>query len=140
MKRFRYLLIILLMAAAFVFLSKFFERPHTVTYEEFAERIVFTSKSGYQMTIYEDQMRRLQYVEKMDFGTKVSGTNTRAEKSGTWKNDEFGEYFCCADGTVDCAIVVETTTHTYVANCESEEEALKLYDIVGHMLAYDCEG
>ena len=146
MKRFRFLIIIAITAGVFLILSKAFERPHTITYQEYDDRLVITSKSGYEITIVYDDLKGLRFDEKMDFGTEVSGLNTRAEKSGIWKNEEFGEYSCCADGTVDCGIVVLTKSlvvsesQIYIFNYESVEETLKLHDILQAVLAYPCEG
>ena len=140
MKRFRFLLIIAVMMTVLYVLGKLAEPPHTITVQEYDNRLVISSKSGCEIVIAYDDLHGLRFDRIMDFGTEVSGLNTRKEKSGIWKNEEFGEYFCCADGTLDFGLIVITGSQVIVFNYESEEETLRLHDILAHELTIECEG
>lgn len=60
------------------------------------------------------------YEENMEFGTCIEGTDSHSVRSGCWRNADWGEYFLCADKSVNTCVVITTERAIFAFNCESD--------------------
>lgn len=117
----------LIVIAAFAF----FMQPHdTVSLESFDETLKIQGESGYTIDLVYDEIQNVELIENLDYGVMIKGVDENKEKSGIWKNDEFGEYQLCVNAKIDSCIVLHIENGIQVVNYESNKSTESLYEAI----------
>lgn len=90
----------------------------------------FTIKSAFtiNVTIKYSEITDIDLVNEIDEGEMVTGLNIRKYKSGSFINDEFGNYTLCIRNNLTKFIIVEYDDKILVFNYNNDEETISLYD------------
>lgn len=113
-----------------IVLAVFMDPQSPVSMEALDKELLIKGNSGYTIRIIYAEIQHSELRESLDYGVIVSGENERREKSGTWRNEEFGEYRICVDAKVDYCIVLYTESEIQVVNIESNESTASLYEAI----------
>ena len=112
----------------------FFQPRRPVRAEAEEGSLAITGASGYTAVIRYEDVTGMELRDSLDYGTKLDGTDSRKEKSGTWENDEFGTYELCVSAKFPTCIVLTTEAGTTVVNFESERSTRSLYEALGEQI------
>lgn len=112
-----------------VILSRFMGGGLAVNVTMDADRLYLETKSGYVSQIMWEDIQSVELTDDVRYGVVIDGENGAKEKSGVWRNDEFGEYELCISTKFSKYIVcVSQSGHVIVFNYESEASTNSLYD------------
>ena len=128
MKKGKMIITIALWIAVFAALSMFMKPVRSTSCVAQEGRLLVTGRSGYELPVIYEKVTIIEYREEIDFGTLIDGVDDGKEKSGRWKNDEFGQYLLCVNAKVNPCIVLHTEEQTIVINYESQQSTQALYD------------
>lgn len=92
------------------------------------EGFTLRSVTGESLKVNWEEIQNVEKRDSVDFGTVVSGTDTADQKSGTFHNDEFGDYRLFADPDISNYLIITTDETTLVMNYESEKSTDSFYD------------
>lgn len=115
-------------------ISLFRNREETLTYSFSEEGFTVEAVSGYCVSVDWDSILSAEEREALELGTLVEGTDADTERSGSWENEEFGQYILCADAKVDSYVVLYTQTGVVAVNFEDEEATASLCQAIEEML------
>ena len=102
----------------------------SVSMEALDQELVMKGTSGYTLRTTYAEIRQAELRESLEYGAVVNGESGKREKSGTWKNEEFGEYRLCVDAKVNSCIVLYMESEIHVINIESNESTASLYEAI----------
>ena len=111
-------------------LAIFMNPGSPVSMEALEGEFVMQGNSGYIVRITYAEIQFMELREGLDYGMLVSGVDGKKEKSGTWENEEFGEYQLCVDAKVSSCIILHTKTGIQVVNIESDKSTAGLYKAI----------
>ena len=111
-------------------MAVFLNRGSAVGMKSSDRELVVSGNSGASVTIAYADIQTIEMREYLDYGTVVDGVDGKKEKSGTWKNEEFGEYRLCVDAKVNSCIVLYMESEIQVINIESNESTASLYEAI----------
>ena len=99
------------------------------------EGIALHSTSGVGAYMHWTDIDHMEMRENLDYGTLVDGTDARAEKSGVWQNDEFGEYDLYVNPKIkNCVVFYLTEGKTTVINVENAKTTESLFNAAAEMI------
>ena len=96
-----------------------------------ADGLVFESTSGLSSAVSWTEIRSVEVRQAADYGAVVQGTDNSKEKSGIWKNAEFGEYELFVNpGIKTCIVCFTNADQVIVFNFESADSTMSLYEVI----------
>lgn len=99
------------------------------------EGMTLHSSAGTETVLVWDDIEGVELREDLSYGTVKNGTDNNKEKSGTWTNDEFGDYELYVDPAIgNCIVMSLKDGRKIVINFESEKTTEGLVDAVAEML------
>lgn len=101
-----------------------------VSMEALDEELVVQGSSGGAVRITYSEIQYAELRESLDYGVVVRGEDGKRERSGIWKNEEFGEYQLCVDAKIKSCIVLHMKSGIQVVNIESDQSTASLYDAI----------
>jgi hypothetical protein len=111
-----------------VFILFFRNNLRETTYVSVGEdALLIQGYKGQEVSIPYGELTRVELTGEVNFGTMINGTDTVRGTSGTWKNDEYGEYSLYINKKVTDYLVLTTDTQTTVFNYESVNVTDNIY-------------
>lgn len=96
-----------------------------------ADGLAFESTSGLSSAVSWTEIRSAEVRQEADYGAVVQGTDNSKEKSGIWKNAEFGEYELFVNpGIKTCIVCFTNADQVIVFNFESADSTMSLYEVI----------
>lgn len=90
---------------------------------------VLVTSDRYKMTIQYDEVEKVTLEPIADAGESVAGKDTMVLRTGTWKNDTWGEHYICADlDCTQCIVVQITDGRTLVFSSKNDQTTAELYE------------
>lgn len=94
----------------------------------FEQDAVIVSSKSYKMTVGYHEIENAELTAIANSGEKISGSDNMTLRTGTWKNETWGEYNICADlDCTKCIVLHLTDGSTYVFSRLSNKETESLY-------------
>ena len=112
-----------------VFLWSFFTGPG-LSVAPGALALTLTAHDGSVAKVDYSTITEVQWLEELECGTVVAGTERKDGKSGTWEHPQWGTYCLCVYDSCASAVRIETQTGSYVVNLASGEETAQLYQLI----------
>ncbi|MBO7251567.1 MAG: hypothetical protein J6V25_02955 [Oscillospiraceae bacterium] len=104
-------------------------RPSNKVRFSFGEDSVDIRSTKFSMNVPYDMVDSLTLEEKPDMGIEVDGYYDRVIRTGTWKNETWGEYTSCVEVYTDNCIVIKLTDGRYfVVSRRDNEETQRVYE------------
>lgn len=128
MKRYSSWRTILLWLVVIAAMAFFMHPRRAVDMDGNDDSLTLSSASGYEVTIRYDRVESVELRDSFDFGMLIDGIDAKKEKSGAWRNDEFGDYRLCVDARISSVIVLTGDDSVMVVNYGSEKSTESLYD------------
>lgn len=83
----------------------------------------------YQMNIPYETIDHAELVTMPERGTNIEGTDNIVLRTGTWRNETWGEYSVCADlDATNCIVVYLSDGQICVFSCKSNRETESIYN------------
>lgn len=117
---------IIIFAAVIIF--SFVESANKVKVE-FAEDAVDIKAPKYSMNVPYDMVESIELVEIAEPGESEKGRDDMVTRTGTWKNETWGEYYACLDlQTSQCIAIHLDDGRTFVFSRRSNEETAAIHE------------
>ncbi len=107
--------------AVLLLLSWFYQGGITASLQVNETNFEICADDGTSYLIAYGEVTGVFYAENVEFGTCIEGTDSRSVRSGCWRNEDWGEYFLCADKSVNTCVVITTERDIFAFNCESDK-------------------
>lgn len=125
---------VIIFIAVIAVISLFRSREETLKYSFSEEGFAIETVSGYSVSVAWDSILSAQERETLEPGKLLDGTDDDTERSGSWENQEFGQYILCTDAKVDDYVVLYTETGVVIINFEDKEATRSLCQAIEEML------
>lgn len=102
-----------------------------------AQMLGVAADAEHSVFVYYTDIQSVEYTDKFDMGTKLSGLDEENVAVGTFKNEEFGEYDCLCYNNVEQYIIVKHTDGVLVFNCSSKKLTEERYEILMEKLGME---
>jgi len=119
------ILCILIIAAFLLFFRNSLQE--TVYVETQQDSLLIKSYTGDMITVPYTDIRSVKLTDRIDFGTKISGSDTVRVRSGIWKNESWGKYHLFAAKKAKDYFIVTTADSVIVFNYESTGVTEEMY-------------
>ena len=124
---FRYLIFGLLLFGVTIGLS-FIDSADDVKVTFDTDSVVVKSEK-YQMSILYNEIETVELVDLPDAGESIEGKDTIVLRTGSWKNDTWGEHYICADlDCTQCIVVRIADGRTLVFSSKNNSTTAELYE------------
>lgn len=99
------------------------------------DAMVLSSTENMEITIPYDSVQKIELLSSLEYGTRLSGTESTEKKSGLWKNASYEEYYLLAAPGISHYIAVQTEDIIVVFNYESDDTTCSLYNALQGYIA-----
>lgn len=118
-----------------VIIFSFVESANKVTVK-FGETAVDINAPKYSMNVPYEMVESIELASIADAGENVDGRDDMVTRTGTWRNDDWGEYFACIDlQTSQCIVIHLDDGRIFVFSRRSDKETASVFETFQSYLA-----
>lgn len=95
----------------------------------FGENAVDIVARRYTMNVPYEMVKSIELADLLDGGENLNGRDDMVTRTGTWKNETWGEYYACLDlQTSRCVVIHLDDGRIFVFSRRSDEETSSIFE------------
>ena len=93
----------------------------------FGENAVDIVARRYTMNVPYEMVKSIELADLLDGGENLNGRDDMVTRTGTWKNETWGEYYACLE-TSRCVVIHLDDGRIFVFSRRSDEETSSIFE------------